>query len=132
MTNAPYIISIVAIVALIGLFIYIHPGNSLDGNVVKDTTTSVPATSGDTQKITLSLKDYNYYPNTINVKEGQPVSITMDSKIQGCLRSFIIKDLGVRGYSQDPSQTIDFTPTQKGTFTFACSMGMGRGKIIVE
>ena len=84
------------------------------------------------QKLVIGVKDSNYYPNTITVKAGQPVSITLDSSVQGCLRSFTIKDLGVKGYSSSPSQTIDFTPTKKGTFRFACSMGMGTGTIIVE
>lgn len=88
--------------------------------------------SGEIQKITLSWKNYNYYPNTITVKANQPVSITLDSSISGCYRDFVIKDLGVRKRSRNPSDTIDFTPTKKGTFTFACSMYMGYGKIVVE
>jgi len=87
---------------------------------------------GDVQKITLSYKNYNYYPNTITVKAGQPVSITLDNSIGGCYRSFTIRDLGVAKYTQTPSDTIDFTPTKKGTFRFSCSMGMGTGTIIVE
>ncbi len=104
------------------------------GNVVNNggDSDSGSASSGDTQKITLSMKNYNYYPNTITVKVGQPVSITLDKSIGGCYRSFTIRDLGVSSYSSSPSQTIDFTPTKKGTFRFACSMGMGTGTIIVE
>ena len=120
---------IILIVAVIGIFMFVKAGgannNPATGNVVNDN-------SGDVQRITLGVKNYNYYPNEITVKAGKPVSITLDSSVQGCLRSFNIKDLGVRGYSKSPSQTIDFTPTQKGMFAFACSMGMGYGKIIVE
>ena len=60
------------------------------------------------------------------------MSISLDSSVTGCLRSFTIKDLGVSKYAKTPSETIDFTPTKKGTFTFACVMGMGYGKLIVE
>ena len=121
---------IILIVFAVGIFMFVNASgdsknNSATGNVVTGSNT-------DAQKITLSVKNYNYYPNTITVKAGKPVSITLDSSVQGCLRSFNIKDLGVRGYSQNPSQTIDFTPTQKGTFKFTCSMGMGYGTIIVE
>ena len=84
------------------------------------------------QKLVLSVKNSNYYPNQLTVKSGEPVSITLDSSVQGCLRGININDLGVQGYSRSPSQTIDFTPTQKGTFRFACPMGMGYGKITVE
>lgn len=84
------------------------------------------------QKIVLSYKNYNYYPNTLRVKEGEPVSITLDKTITGCFRSLVIKDLAVNEFSSSPKETIDFTPTKKGTFKFACSMGMGYGTLIVE
>ena len=78
------------------------------------------------------MKNYNYYPNTITVKSGQPVELTLDESVRGCLRGFTIKDLGVSKYSKTPEDSIDFTPTEKGTFAFSCSMGMGYGTIIVE
>jgi plastocyanin domain-containing protein len=41
--------------------------------------------------------------------------------------------LGFSGYySKNPSDTIKFTPNQKGTFEFACGMRMGYGTIIVS
>ena len=88
--------------------------------------------SGDVQKIVISEKNYNYYPQTIKAKVNQPVSISLDSSVKGCLRSFTIKEFGVAKYLATPQDTLVFTPTKTGTFTFACSMGMGYGKIIVE
>jgi plastocyanin domain-containing protein len=88
--------------------------------------------AADAQKITLSYKNYNYYPNTIRVKSGVPVSITLDKSVIGCYRSFAIPDFGIDEYSSGPSDTIDFTPEKKGTFKFRCGMGMGNGILIVE
>lgn len=90
------------------------------------------ATADSVQKITISFKDYNYYPRTITVKQGIPVEITLDSSVGGCFRTLVIKDLGVNQYSASPSQTIKFTPTQKGSFQFACGMHMATGTIVVE
>lgn len=84
------------------------------------------------QEITLSMKNYNYYPNTIKVEAGKLVTITLDNSVKGCYRSFTINDLGVRKYSASPEEKITFTPNKKGTFRFACSMGMGYGTIIVK
>ena len=84
------------------------------------------------QEITLSMKNYNYYPNTITVKANQPVEITLDNSVGGCYRSFNIPQLGVDKYSQNQGDKIAFTPTEKGTFQFKCSMGMARGTLIVE
>jgi plastocyanin domain-containing protein len=93
---------------------------------------SDPSSSVSGQEITLSMQNYNYYPNTIEVEAGKSVSITLDSSIRGCYRSFNIPDLGVSKTSANPDDKIVFTPTQKGTFRFRCSMGMGTGTIIVK
>ncbi|MBI2662831.1 cupredoxin domain-containing protein [Candidatus Woesearchaeota archaeon] len=102
--------------------------NSLKSTVVDGEDNN----KGEIQKITLSLKNFNYYPTTITVKEGLPVEIKLDDSIKGCYRTFVIKDLGVNAYSKNPSEVIQFVPKQKGTFEFVCGMRMGRGTIVVE
>jgi len=84
------------------------------------------------QKISLGLKNRNYYPNTLTVKAGVPVELTLDNSIVGCYRSFNIKSLGISEYSNNPNQKITFTIPEKGTYAFACSMGMGYGKIVAD
>src|SRR3990167_8685317 len=112
-----------------GIFFFRGGSSTVNGNVVSEGS---QALKGEGEKVVISEKNLNYYPNEIKVKAGQPVSISLDSSVTGCLRSFNIKDLGVSKNAKTPSETIDFTPTKKGTFRFACSMGMGYGKIIVE
>ncbi|MBS3072464.1 cupredoxin domain-containing protein [Candidatus Pacearchaeota archaeon] len=132
MKNTTILVIVVLILVAGGGFIFAKSGNL---NVAENTNTygpDVDTVSGDVQKVNLGIKNYNYYPNTITVKVGKPVSITLDKSVVGCYRSFTIRDLGVNKYSSNPSQTIDFTPTKTGTFRFACSMGMGTGTIIVE
>jgi len=87
---------------------------------------------GNIQKVTLGIKNYNYYPNTIKVQAGQPVRIYLDKSVVGCYRGFVIKDFGISEYLKTPNDYVEFTPTKKGTFRFSCSMGMGTGTIIVE
>jgi len=86
----------------------------------------------DAQKVMLSMKNYNYYPNTITVKANMPVSISLDSSVTGCFRAIVIKDFGVNEWLKTPKDQVTFTPTKKGTYRFACAMGMGTGTIIVE
>ncbi len=121
---------LLAVLVLGGAFMFVSGGErekmTQTGEVVKETG------NGDVQKVTLGTKNYNYYPETIKVRAGQPVSVTLDSSVSGCLRSLTIKGLGVSKYSKSPQDTIDFTPKQKGTFKFSCSMGMGYGTLIVE
>ena len=86
----------------------------------------------DVQKVVLGMKNYNYYPSEIKVKSGKPVSLSLDDNVFGCLRAMTIKELGVSKYLRSVSDTLDFIPTQKGTYTISCSMGMGFGKLVVE
>lgn len=84
------------------------------------------------QKITIGMKNYNYYPNTIKVKVNLPVEITLDSSVKGCYRSFSVPKFKVNKYSQDSGDKIIFTPSERGVFVFRCGMGMGTGTLVVE
>jgi len=124
MKNATILIIIATIVVSVGAFVLVN------GNVKENPDEEIKG--NNIQEITLGIKNYNYYPNIITVKEGIPVRISLDKSVTGCLRSFTIRDFGVAKVLRTPEDYIEFVPDKKGTFTFACSMGMGRGKLIVE
>lgn len=85
------------------------------------------------QEITLTVEGSSYSPNPIRVKKGIPVRLVADmSKIPGCSRSVVISEFGIRKVLSASDNTIEFTPDKSGTFDFSCSMGMYRGKIVVE
>jgi plastocyanin domain-containing protein len=130
MKNTVYILGIAVIVVAIAGFMMFGSGTRIQESIV--TGNAINTGSSQAQEVVISEKDYNYYPNEIKVKAGQQVKLKLDNSVTGCLRSFNINDLNVHGVSRSPTQTIDFTPTKKGTFNFACSMGMGYGTIIVE
>ncbi len=123
MVNKLIIIAIAVLVVVFGIFLISNSGASA-GNIVKK--------NPDTQKIILSMKNYNYYPNTIKAKVNQPVRIYLDKSVIGCYRSLIIREFGVSKYLATENDYAEFTPTKKGTFRFSCSMGMGTGILIVE
>ena len=127
--NKVLIYFIIIFFVVIGITYFVASAGANTGNVINNVGND---NSRDIQKINLGFKNYNYYPNIIKVKQGIPVEITLDNSVKGCYRSFNIKSLGVSQYSSGPSQTIKFTPDQKGTFEFACGMRMGTGTIIVE
>jgi len=116
-----FIVIIIAVLLIAGGFLFFQ-NKSVSGNTINNP---------EIQKITLSMNG-NYNPNTITVKAGVPVEITLDNTIKGCYRNFNIPSLGVSQSSLNPSDIIKFTPTEKGTFNFRCSMGMGTGTIIVD
>lgn len=89
--------------------------------------------SAAAQEVTLSWGKLNYNPDTITVSAGQPVKIIADlTRLQGCFRSFVIPDLGISTYFSSKNNILEFIPTTKGVFRFTCSMGMGKGTLIVE
>ncbi len=119
-----YFILAISII-IIGGF-YMLKGNSSTANLPSETS------NGEFQKVVIGMKNLNYYPNTINVQSGKPVRIYLDNSVSGCFRSFTIRDFGVAKYLKSPSDYVEFTPNKKGTFRFACSMGMGTGTLVVE
>lgn len=122
-----YIIGILLLAVIAGIFFLSGSKVNADSNVF---TASVD--NDGVQKVSLGFKNYNYYPNTIKVKNGVPFEITLDESISGCYRSLVIRDFGVSAISRSPSEKITFTPNRKGVFRFSCSMGMGTGTLIVE
>ena len=97
---------------------------------------SGPNSTTDTngiQYVTSTLQAGSY-PD-ITVKAGEPVEWTIDApdgSINGCNYSIIQQDLGIQ-YSFNPGENvIEFTPTEAGTYTYTCWMGMITGKIHVE
>lgn len=123
MKNTTALLFIGLIVVIGAVFVLRTPQPSTDGLVA-------PLT-GDVQKVTLSEKNSNYFPQKITVKAGLPVELTLDSSVSGCFRSFTVRDLGIAKYARTPAEKITFVPAQKGTFPFSCSMGMGTGTLEV-
>ena len=129
------LLSIIGVV-LIGIFLVFAARNYfnnndeiLNDNIIKN----VIADDDNAQVVELSYQNYNYYPNVINLKEGVPAKIVVDTnKVKGCFSSILIPDLGIRKLVRPGDNVISFTPTKKGEFSFSCAMGMGFGKIIVN
>ena len=98
-------------------------GGSATGNAVA---------TGDTQEIIISMQNWEYSPDVIRVKVGTTVSLGLDRNVQGCFRDLVLPELGLKKYLATPNDRLVFIPTKKGRYTFACSMNMGSGTIIVE
>lgn len=118
-------VGILIVVVLIGNFM-LKSGDAVSGGKGNS------AGTGEIEEITLSMKNYNYYPETVSVKQGSTVRIYLDDSVYGCFRDFTIRDFGIREYLKTPQDYVEFVADKKGTHTFACSMGMGVGKLIVK
>jgi plastocyanin domain-containing protein len=119
---------VVIAVVVLGYFIFV----SGQGNEDLKPSGNGGIVDGNVQEIVLSMQNFNYYPNTVTVKAGLPVRIYLDKSVYGCYRSFNIRALGISKQLPTPKDYVEFTPEEKGTYVFMCSMGMGSGKLIVE
>lgn len=101
------------------------------------TSASLSPSSYQSQIITVEAGSFYFNPNTIRVKQGQPVRLEL--KAVDMMHDFVVDELGIRVpvTRSGDTNTIEFAPTQKGEFEFYCSVGDHRqkgqvGKLIVE
>ena len=89
-----------------------------------------PASSNESHEIQVTAKKYEFDPNTITVKKGEHVKLTItaiDHDHGFKLEAFGIDKLLKKGQAA----TIEFTADKAGTFPFQCShfCGIGHGKM---
>jgi plastocyanin len=82
--------------------------------------------SEPTQAITLTLGDYRFTPDTIEVTAGQPVRLTLTNVDTITPHNFIMNDEAAglnidTSVSAGKTTTVEFTPTTPGSYTFYCS-----------
>lgn len=84
---------------------------------------------GNLQKITIEIKNNGYLPKYFTVKKDIPVELTLSSgTVYSCAQSFIFREFKINTVVKaNSSEKFTFTPTEKGKFTFSCSMGMYSG-----
>lgn len=84
------------------------------------------------QVVTTKLKGGTYEP--IIVEVGKPVKWNMqvsNGSLNGCNNKIIIREYEIEKSLEMGDNIIEFTPTEAGTYTYSCWMGMLRSKIYV-
>jgi hypothetical protein len=126
MKNLTYLVLIMVLV--VGGFMFVN-GKNGTANAVLDGSQVI---QGQMQKVVLSQEGLNYKDAV--VEEGKSISLSADSSVGGCLRSVVFNLNGKKysKYLRNPEDTLKLPALSKGTYNFACSMGMGYGKLIVQ
>jgi cytochrome c oxidase subunit 2 len=87
--------------------------------------------AAEPRKITVTAKKYEFSPNRIELKAGEPVEITFESL--DAEHGFTCPDLKTEKitYKKDSPGKIAFTPDKPGTYQFKCAKwcGFGHGKM---
>lgn len=81
------------------------------------------------QQIKIAISSRGYSPTEFTVKAGVPVELQLESNgAYSCATSFTFRKFNVfTQLKPNDSKTIAITPTEKGNFTYSCSMGMYTG-----
>lgn len=81
------------------------------------------------QRVKINVTASGYSPKHFTVKAGTPVELVVETKdVYSCASAFTFKAFKIYTNLKSTDQkTFTLTPTEKGKFTFACSMGMYTG-----
>ena len=82
------------------------------------------------QKVTLSVSNSGYSPKYFRVQKDMPVELTLQTSggVYSCATAFTFKAFDISEFLKPQDSKVKiFTPTKKGIYTFACSMGMYSG-----
>lgn len=86
------------------------------------------------QTATVIVNEMGYQPASLRLKKGIPARLKFLRQTEKtCATAVVFKDYGInRDLPLNQAVIINFTPKKAGEFTFACGMGMVRGKLIVK
>lgn len=119
--------TLIPIIALLAL-----AGCQSSEPVARDTPAPSAPVSADAQKVVVTV-DNAFSPETIEVKAGQPVEITFDTKHRNCATEVIFDSLEIKQPLTDGQKSVvTFTPKVAGTYAYACPMNMMKGKIVAK
>ncbi len=89
--------------------------------------------AGGVQEVAVTVKG-GYTPDIIVVKAGQPVRLHFNrQESSACSETVLFPDFNKSAsLPEGQDVTVEITPDKPGEYGFQCTMGMLRGKLIVE
>jgi len=89
--------------------------------------------SGGVQSVLIVVKG-GYTPDTVVVERGRPVRLLFRREETAlCSERVVLPAFGRSARLPEGEEVaVEFVPTERGEFPFACQMGMLRGRVVVE
>ncbi|MFH1456218.1 MAG: sulfite exporter TauE/SafE family protein [archaeon] len=107
--------------------------NSITGNAIATSSDNVAVMNGDYQEIKMEVDRSGWTPDRFVLRKDVPVKwIINGEEINGCNNAIQVPKLGLNFDIEEGEQVIEFTPTEEGTITWSCWMGMIPGVFIVS
>ena len=89
--------------------------------------------SGGAQTVRIVVQG-GYQPAVVKLRAGRPARLEFDRReTSSCTEEVVLPDFGIRTFLPAHQVTpVSFTPSQPGSYEFACGMGMVHGRLEVE
>ena len=85
------------------------------------------------QEIQMDVNRYGWSPDKFVLQKNVPVKWIIDGKeLNGCNNAINVPKLGLNFDIKQGKQVIEFTPTESGTISWSCWMGMIPGVFVVQ
>ncbi len=97
--------------------------NPVESPIESPTATASSVATGKTKLVQITAKEYSFLPSKVTVNKGDHVKLTL--KNSGSFpHNLVIDELGVstKTIASGQSDTVEFTPTDAGSFTYVCSV----------
>lgn len=132
------LLGIIGVLVVVGIIAYLvksnipaidttpSPSATSTPQVKKTSSVELAENASNTVEVAVTGENYTFTPKTITVKEGQKVRVTFTSK--SGLHDFVLDEFNAKTkrLQSGSGETIEFTATKKGTFTYYCSVGNHR------
>ena len=87
----------------------------------------------DVQIVQVTVEGSTYKFSPASVRAGMPVRLIFDpNRLVGCSRSVTLPDYDITKTIEEGDATIEFTPTEEGPISVACTMNMFTGTLAAE
>jgi plastocyanin domain-containing protein len=100
----------------------------------EDVKTAPIAQDKEVQSVKVNITDNGFEPSTFQLKKGVPARVTflLQSEVS-CAKEIVISAYHIkRALPLNEPVVVEFTPDKSGEFSFACGMGMLKGKLVVQ
>ena len=89
---------------------------------------------GHPKTVRINVTKKGFSPSSISTEQGSPLTLIFKrTSKEGCGNKVVFPSLNItRDLPVGKNVTIKFTPTDTGTVSFTCGMGMYKGSVVVS
>ncbi|HXI15747.1 MAG TPA: efflux RND transporter periplasmic adaptor subunit [Chloroflexota bacterium] len=90
--------------------------------------------AGGAQAASIAVTEQGFEPQSVTLKAGTPARVTFTRKTDAtCAKEVVFPDFNIKkALPLNEPVTVEFTPKETGTLSYACGMNMLKGQVVVQ